>query len=197
MPRCRTLALLTLTLAGGETPLRQIGWGHPITGAGQQLTALGLPAVSHAVAGIEPGTQRVQQRGAKSLVGVGELQRTFNEMAENLQLLVAASTQKELLEKELALARDLQNSLIPSDLPSGEGVEFATLFEPSAAIGGDYFDVLRLSDSELAVIIADVSGHGLSTGLRMGRSAQFRCRSGNWRKKAPLSCLVLCAGRSG
>ena len=98
---------------------------------------------------------------------VGELQRTFNEMAENLQLLVAASTQKELLEKELALARDLQNSLIPSNLPSGEGVEFATLFEPSAAIGGDYFDVLRLSDSELAVIIADVSGHGLSTGLRM------------------------------
>jgi serine phosphatase RsbU (regulator of sigma subunit) len=98
---------------------------------------------------------------------VGELQRTFNEMAQNLELLVAASAQKELLDKELALARNLQNSLIPSDLPSGEGVEFATLFEPSAAIGGDYFDVLRLSDRDLAVIIADVSGHGLSTGLRM------------------------------
>lgn len=98
---------------------------------------------------------------------IGQLQRTFNEMAGNLQMLVAASAQKELLEKELALARDLQNSLIPSNLPSGEGVEFATLFEPSAAIGGDYFDVLRLSSSELAVIIADVSGHGLSTGLRM------------------------------
>ena len=98
---------------------------------------------------------------------VGELQRTFNEMAVNLETLVAASTQKELLEKELALARDLQNSLIPSNLPSGEGVEFATLFEPSAAIGGDYFDVLRLSERELAIIIADVSGHGLSTGLRM------------------------------
>jgi HAMP domain-containing protein len=98
---------------------------------------------------------------------VGELQRTFNEMAGNLETLVAASAQKELLEKELALARDLQNSLIPSQLPTGEGVEFATLFEPSAAIGGDYFDVLRLSEREIAVIIADVSGHGLSTGLRM------------------------------
>jgi sigma-B regulation protein RsbU (phosphoserine phosphatase) len=98
---------------------------------------------------------------------IGDLQRTFNEMAANLEMLVAASTQKELLEKELALARDLQNSLIPSNLPSGEGVEFATLFEPSAAIGGDYFDVLRLSEREIAVIIADVSGHGLSTGLRM------------------------------
>jgi len=98
---------------------------------------------------------------------IGDLQRTFNEMAANLEMLVAASAQKELLEKELSLARDLQNSLIPSNLPTGEGVEFATLFEPSAAIGGDYFDVLRLSEREIAVIIADVSGHGLSTGLRM------------------------------
>jgi HAMP domain-containing protein len=98
---------------------------------------------------------------------IGVLQRTFNEMTTNLEMLVAASAQKELLDKELALARDLQTSLIPSNLPSGEGVEFATLFEPSAAIGGDYFDVLKLSDRELAVIIADVSGHGLSTGLRM------------------------------
>jgi serine phosphatase RsbU (regulator of sigma subunit) len=98
---------------------------------------------------------------------LGDLQRSFNEMAGNLETLVATSAQKELLEKELALARNLQKSLLPSDLPAGAGVEFATLFEPSAAIGGDYFDVLRLSDDELAVIIADVSGHGLSSGLRM------------------------------
>ena len=98
---------------------------------------------------------------------LGELQRSFNEMAGNLETLVAAAAQKETLENELEIARDLQKSLIPRDLPGGEGVEFATLFEPSAAIGGDYFDVLRLSEDELAVIIADVSGHGLSTGLRM------------------------------
>jgi serine phosphatase RsbU (regulator of sigma subunit) len=98
---------------------------------------------------------------------VGDLQRSFNEMAANLETLVNTAAQKEILEKELELARDLQKSLIPRDLPAGEGVEFATLFEPTAAIGGDYFDVLRLSEDELAVIIADVSGHGLSTGLRM------------------------------
>ncbi|HXO20517.1 MAG TPA: SpoIIE family protein phosphatase, partial [Thermoanaerobaculia bacterium] len=98
---------------------------------------------------------------------VGSLQRSFNQMAANLETLVATSAQKEVLEKELAIARDLQKSLIPGDLPSGDAVEFATLFEPSAAIGGDYFDILRLDDRRLAVIIADVSGHGLSTGLRM------------------------------
>jgi phosphoserine phosphatase RsbU/P len=98
---------------------------------------------------------------------VGDLQRSFNEMSGNLEMLVATAAQKELLEKELALARRLQESLLPSNLPAGGGVEFATLFEPSAAIGGDYFDVLRLSENELAVVIADVSGHGLSSGLRM------------------------------
>jgi len=98
---------------------------------------------------------------------VGDLQRSFNVMAGNLEALVATSAQKELLEKELELARNLQKSLLPGDLPAGGGIEFATLFEPSAAIGGDYFDVLRLSEEDLAVIIADVSGHGLSSGLRM------------------------------
>jgi len=98
---------------------------------------------------------------------VGDLQKSFNDMAANLEHHVAESTQKELLEKELALARNLQKSLLPRNLPSDHGVEFATLFEPSAAIGGDYFDVMRLSQHQIVVIIADVSGHGLASGLRM------------------------------
>lgn len=98
---------------------------------------------------------------------VGDLQRSFNQMAGDLQALVATAAQKELLEKELELARALQKSLLPGNLPAGGGIEFATLFEPSAAIGGDYFDVLKVSEDELAIIIADVSGHGLSSGLRM------------------------------
>ena len=52
-------------------------------------------------------------------------------------------------------------------LPQAESLEFSTLFEPSAAIGGDYFDILRVDENRLAVVIADVSGHGLPTGLRM------------------------------
>jgi sigma-B regulation protein RsbU (phosphoserine phosphatase) len=98
---------------------------------------------------------------------VGELQSSFNQMAENLEELVASEAQKESLEKELAIARELQQSLLPSKLPQADTLEFATLFEPSAAIGGDYFDILRIDESRLAVVIADVSGHGLPTGLRM------------------------------
>jgi len=132
-----------------------------------------IVGLSRAVNRLSRGTEAVRQGdfGVRIPVRrrdqVGDLQRSFNEMAGNLETLVATAAQKESLEKELELARSLQKSLLPSDLPAGGGVEFATLFEPSAAIGGDYFDVLRIAEDELAVIIADVSGHGLSSGLRM------------------------------
>jgi HAMP domain-containing protein len=122
--------------------------------------------LSHATEAVRRGDFSVRIR-VRRRDQVGDLQRSFNKMAGDLETLVATAAQKELLEKELALARNLQKSLLPSDLPAGGGVEFATLFEPSAAIGGDYFDVLRLSEDDLAVVIADVSGHGLSSGLRM------------------------------
>lgn len=98
---------------------------------------------------------------------VGQLQASFNRMAANLEELVSAAAQKEALEKELSIARDLQQSLLPRSLPEEKSLELSTLFEPSAAIGGDYYDVLRLSEHRLAVVVADVSGHGLPTGLRM------------------------------
>jgi serine phosphatase RsbU (regulator of sigma subunit) len=137
------------------------------------MAAFMIFGLSRAVNRLSRATAAVQSGDFSARIAVrrrdqlGALERSFNAMAANLETLVATATQKELLEKELALARDLQKSLIPSDLPAAGGIEFATLFEPSAAIGGDYFDVLRLSERELAVIIADVAGHGLSTGLRM------------------------------
>ncbi|HEX2225448.1 MAG TPA: SpoIIE family protein phosphatase, partial [Thermoanaerobaculia bacterium] len=129
-------------------------------------------SLSRAVNRLSNATSKIQEGDFSARIPVrrkdqvGELQRSFNDMAANLERLVESSAQKELLDKELALARDLQKSLIPAQLPTG-GVDLATLFEPSAAIGGDYFDVLRLPDGQLAVLIADVSGHGLPAGLRM------------------------------
>jgi serine phosphatase RsbU (regulator of sigma subunit) len=98
---------------------------------------------------------------------IGALHASFNEMARSLEDLIATKAQKETLEKELEIARQLQESLIPKGLIETEEVEFATHFEPSAAIGGDYFDILQVDDRRLAVVVADVSGHGLSAGLRM------------------------------
>ena len=97
----------------------------------------------------------------------GDLQRSFNEMSEHLEELVQTAAQKEVLDKELALARQVQQDLLPAGIEDRPGVEFSTFFEPSAAIGGDYFDILAAGDGRVAVVVADVAGHGLAAGLRM------------------------------
>lgn len=98
---------------------------------------------------------------------LGELQRSFNAMAAHLEELVATAAQKEVLDKELELAQRIQQDLLPRETLKLAGVRFSTSFEPSAAIGGDYFDILRIDDTAIAVVIADVAGHGLPAGLRM------------------------------
>jgi sigma-B regulation protein RsbU (phosphoserine phosphatase) len=98
---------------------------------------------------------------------IGALHESFNEMAASLEDLIETKAQKETLEKELQIAREVQESLIPKGVQQTAEVEFATHFEPSAAIGGDYFDILRVDERRLAIVVADVSGHGLSAGLRM------------------------------
>jgi sigma-B regulation protein RsbU (phosphoserine phosphatase) len=98
---------------------------------------------------------------------LGDLQRSFNSMSDHLEELVQTAAQKEVLDKELALARQVQQDLLPAGIDERPGVEFATFFEPSAAIGGDYFDILDAGDGRIAVVVADVAGHGLAAGLRM------------------------------
>ncbi|MEM6704481.1 MAG: SpoIIE family protein phosphatase [Acidobacteriota bacterium] len=100
---------------------------------------------------------------------IGELQSSFNDMTANLEDLVEQSAQKEVLDKELEIAQELQTSLVPDEEIQVPGAEFSTFFEPSLAIGGDYFDIVRLREDQerLAVVIADVAGHGLPAGLRM------------------------------
>ncbi len=177
-----TISIVTKHLFSGSAEVDTAIWAAAISatvvlGAIYALALLMalfiIFTLSRAVNRLSTATQRVRSGDFATRIPVkrrdqiGELQRSFNGMIENLEQLVASEAQKELIEKELEIARELQESLLPTDLPDDQTLEFSTLFEPSAAIGGDYFDVLRIDEDRLAVVIADVSGHGLPTGLRM------------------------------
>jgi phosphoserine phosphatase RsbU/P len=71
------------------------------------------------------------------------------------------------LEKELAIARDIQLSFLPKRAPEIPGFELAGTARTHTEVGGDYFDFIPVSDSRLGLAIADVSGKGIPAGLLM------------------------------
>lgn len=72
-----------------------------------------------------------------------------------------------VLEKERDEVARIQRRLIPSTLPKLPGYAFASGYEPSSKAGGDYFDAFVREDGRIALVIADVSGHGLHSALYM------------------------------
>lgn len=71
------------------------------------------------------------------------------------------------MQKELELARDMQNLLLPSSLSSNRFFEVDSFYLPHSQVGGDYYDVIELNSEETAFCIADVSGKGISAALLM------------------------------
>ena len=79
---------------------------------------------------------------------------------ENAQLYEQIALQEKRLERDLALARELQFRLLPPLLPQLENAEFAAKFVPARAIGGDLYDFVNYSLARLGIVIGDVSGKG-------------------------------------
>ena len=75
--------------------------------------------------------------------------------------------QRRELEASLLVAREVQRRFMPSVLPTIPGYEVATWWFPNEAVGGDYCDVILLPSGDVALCIADVSGHGLGPSLLM------------------------------
>jgi len=79
---------------------------------------------------------------------------------ENARLYEEIARQERRLERDLALARELQMRLLPQTLPKPAHLELAAKFVPARAIGGDLYDFIPYSLSRLGIVIGDVSGKG-------------------------------------
>ncbi|MHC4595218.1 MAG: PP2C family protein-serine/threonine phosphatase, partial [Planctomycetota bacterium] len=78
-----------------------------------------------------------------------------------------AKAQRQILDQQLELARDIQSRLIPRELQHGFEVDVAVCYEPAMWVGGDYYDVWSLEDGRIAFTVADVSGKGLPAAMIM------------------------------
>ena len=76
-------------------------------------------------------------------------------------------SQQHLQEVELREAHEIQKNLLPKTIPHVPGFEIAATSQPFRVVGGDYYDVARLNDTQTALSIADVAGKGLPAALLM------------------------------
>ncbi len=82
---------------------------------------------------------------------------------------------RQSLEQELMLAHKVQRGLLPAAPPRLTDYHFFDFYESANQVGGDYYDYVELPDNRLAVVLADVSGHGVSAALLMAKlSAEVR-----------------------
>jgi len=130
-------------------------------------------SITTGVHALSEGTERLREGNFAEPIRVssrdqlGDLADSFNLMAEGIEDLLREQAEKQRLEEELRIARQIQMSLLPQSSMSLPGLEISALCLPAAEVGGDYYDLLPLSDKRMAIVIADVSGKGTSAALYM------------------------------
>jgi len=138
--------------------------------------------ITRAVADLYQATQfvkagdfshRVQMKQRDQL---GELGESFNTMTSSISELIEVEAKRRKLENEISIAREVQNQLFPSTLPSVPGVEIEAICKAARSVSGDYYDFIQLSPTHVAIAIADISGKGISAALLMA-SLQAALRS--------------------
>jgi sigma-B regulation protein RsbU (phosphoserine phosphatase) len=107
---------------------------------------------------------RVPVKGHDQLA---DLTTSFNTMTEHLSRLIVVAKEKERLESELAIAREVQNQLFPKDVPFTKTLELKGVCHPARMVSGDYYDFMALPHDSLAFAIGDVAGKGISAALLM------------------------------
>jgi serine phosphatase RsbU (regulator of sigma subunit) len=105
-----------------------------------------------------------------------------------LQEAQAQIIEKAILDRELAFARRVQQSILPAYKPELEGFEFGMLMTPSRMVGGDFFDFVPLADGKVGIAVADVTDKGVPAAIFMA-VARSLVRAEASRNLAPVDVL--------
>jgi phosphoserine phosphatase RsbU/P len=128
-------------------------------------------SITSAVHELFEGTERARQGdfgyriNIESRDQLGDLATSYNRMSGSIEHLLHVQREKQRLDDELRIAREIQKSLLPIEPPRVPGVSIADLCEPARQVGGDYYDFFDLGEGLLGLLVADVSGKGTSAAL--------------------------------
>lgn len=118
-------------------------------------------------------SKRVRVRQRDQLGALGE---SFNEMTSSISELIEEQRQRQKLENEISIAREVQAQLFPQSLPVLPGLKLGAICRPARVVSGDYYDFIKLGPNRLGIALADISGKGIFAALLMA-SLQAALRS--------------------
>ncbi len=98
---------------------------------------------------------------------ISDLTTTFNDMSTQIARLYAEHSERERMSRELEIARTVQQTLSPLELPSVAGLEVAAICLPHRETSGDFYDVLAIDADTLDISIGDVSGKSIPAAMVM------------------------------
>ncbi|MBN2417578.1 SpoIIE family protein phosphatase [bacterium] len=98
---------------------------------------------------------------------IGEIALAFNEITEKFRKSQVDLAEQERLQKEMQVAQEIQQTLLPDKFPDIEGFEIASYYEAAKEVGGDYYDFVEVDNDTLGIVVADVSGKGVPGSLVM------------------------------
>jgi sigma-B regulation protein RsbU (phosphoserine phosphatase) len=98
---------------------------------------------------------------------LGLLAHSFNQMSASITRLLEEVSEKKRLEQELEIAREVQATLFPKQLPHPRGMAIFGGCEPARVVSGDYYDFIVEDEARLDIVVADISGKGISAALLM------------------------------
>jgi phosphoserine phosphatase RsbU/P len=129
--------------------------------------------ITSAVHNLYEGTEHVKRGNLAHRIDVhgndqlAELSASFNDMTENLQRLLAGEKERQRLQAELEIAREVQAQLHPKPMEGLGSLRVTSICIAARMVSGDYFDYQPISESRLAIAIGDVAGKGISAALLM------------------------------
>jgi sigma-B regulation protein RsbU (phosphoserine phosphatase) len=97
----------------------------------------------------------------------GLLAHSFNQMTGSISRLLEEVVEKKRLEKELEIAREVQATLFPKQLPHPPGMSIFGGCKPARMVSGDYYDFIVEDETHLDIVVGDISGKGISAALLM------------------------------
>ena len=120
-----------------------------------------------------------------------ELADRFNQMGDRLKQTIAEAREKDRLQYELRIAREVQLSLLPLKLPEIAGFQISASLKTATEVGGDFYDILPLDDNRFLFTIGDVSGKGSSAAFYMAQCMSLIRFSKQFTSEPDKICLRL------